>query len=223
MNLFLLIVIVITIYFVYSYYTSTGNYKNIKKIKLDEIQIIKRTPEYQKLIDKLINKKKNSFTKEELDVMKNKFQFYNTEYGIDNISDEILATFKDYEKNNDNNNNNDIYVEETVNENPAYNSILNTIGDKYKSSCKDVEVLKNPEYLKNYYYDMNANKIKSNLKDYINDYQIQIDENNNISQKVDSEKTPSGFIIPSQYGILKFQSNAYNIDWSRLQNSLTVY
>jgi hypothetical protein len=218
---------VIIIYFIYSYYTSTEKYKNITKIKLDKIQIIKRTPEYQKLIDKLINKKKNSFTKEELDVMKNKFQFYNTEYGIDNISDEILATFKDYENNNDNNNdnnNNNIYIEETINENPVYNSILNTIGDKYKSSCKDVEVLKNPEYLKNYYYDMNANKIKSNLKDYINDYQIQIDENNNISQKVEIEK-PSfkNTIIPDQYPTQKYLTNAYLIDWSRLQNPLTVY
>ena len=70
---------------------------------------------------------------------------------------------------------------------------------------------------------MNANKIKSELKDYINDYQIQIDNDNNISQKVDIVKTNTGFIIPDQYPTLKYQTNAYNIDWSRIQNPLTIY
>ena len=159
--------------------------------------------------------------------MKNKFQFYNKEYGIDNISDEILSSFKD---NNNNNNKNientpeeNIHIEETINENPAYNSILNTIGNKYIPSCKDVEVLKNKSYLKNYYYDMGANRIQSNLKDYVNDYQIQIDDNNRICQKVDSVKTKSGFIIPDQYPTLKYQTNAYNIDWGRIQNPWTIY
>lgn len=218
--LFIVLLIVVLLY-IYNTYQN-NNTKNIDTFKLDNIEIIKRTPEYQKLIEKLLNDKKQFFTDEEIKVMKNKFQFYNTEYGIDNISDEILSIFK----NNDFNNNdvdNNIYIQETINENPAYNSILNTIGDKYIPSCKDIEVLKNKDYLKNYYYDMEANKIKSNLKDYINDYQIQIDSNNNISQKVDTVKTPSGFIIPDQYPTLKYQTNAYNIDWSRIQNPLTIY
>ena len=222
----LFIIVAVVILIIYNNYANKDNFQNVYKIKLDNIEIIKRTPEYQNLINKLINEKKTSYTKEEIEVMKNKFQFYNTEYGIDNISDEILATFKNYDENNNNvsNNENEIYLKETINENPAYNAILNTIGNKYRTDCKDVEVLKNKEYLKNYYYDMNANKIKSNLKDYINDYQIQIDENNNISQKVDYVKTTSGFIIPDQYPTQKYlASGIYNTDWSRMINPLTVY
>ena len=223
--LLVLIIILFLLYYQYSY--KKKDYDNIYKIKLDNIEIIKRTPEYQNLIDKLINDKKQLFTKEEIEAMKNKFQFYNKEYGIDNISDEILSSFKD---NNNNNNKNientpeeNIHIEETINENPAYNAILNTIGNKYIPSCKDVEVLKNKSYLKNYYYDMGANRIQSNLKDYVNDYQIQIDDNNRICQKVDSVKTKSGFIIPDQYPTLKYQTNAYNIDWGRIQNPWTIY
>ena len=70
---------------------------------------------------------------------------------------------------------------------------------------------------------MGANRIQSNLKDYINDYQIQIDDNEKICQKVDSVKTKSGFIIPDQYPTLKYQTNAYNIDWGRIQNPWTIY
>ena len=223
--LLVLIIILFLLYYQYSY--KKKDYDNIYKIKLDNIERIKRTPEYQNLIDKLINDKKQLFTKEEIEAMKNKFQFYNKEYGIDNISDEILSSFKD---NNNNNNKNientpeeNIHIEETINENPAYNAILNTIGNKYIPSCKDVEVLKNKSYLKNYYYDMGANRIQSNLKDYVNDYQIQIDDNNRICQKVDSVKTKSGFIIPDQYPTLKYQTNAYNIDWGRIQNPWTIY
>ena len=220
--LFIIIFAVIGIIIAYIYKNKIFYEKN-KNIKIDDIEIIKRTPEYEKLIEKLINDKKQLFTKEEIDIMKNKFQYYNTEYGIYNITDEILNTFKNNDFNKNNDNQNDIYIEETINENPAYNSILYNIGNKHLSTCNDIEVLKNKEYLKNYYYDMNANKIKSELKDYINDYQIQIDNDNNISQKVDIVKTNTGFIIPDQYPTLKYQTNAYNIDWSRIQNPLTIY
>lgn len=231
--LILLLIIVLIYFYNNTYYPekfeNVENVENVQTIKIDKIEIIKRTPEYQVLIDKLINDKKQLFTKEEIEVMKNKFQFYNTEYGIDNISDEILKTFKNNDFDNNVNNyigndiDNNIYIQETIYDNPAYNSILKNIGSDYNSSCLDVEVLKNNDYLKNYYYDMNANKVKSNLKDYINDYQIQIDKNYGVCQKVDTVKTNSGFIIPDQYAILKNQTNAYNIDWSRIQNPLTIY
>ena len=107
--------------------------KNMYKMKIDNIEIIKRGPEYQKLIDKLINNKKELFTKEEIKIMENKFQFYNNEYGIDNISDEMLNTFKDYDnKKIDNTPEENIYISETINENPAYNAVLNNIGKKYR-------------------------------------------------------------------------------------------
>ena len=224
MLIILLMLIIVFLFLYMGEINDTYKDKNMYKMKIDNIEIIKRGPEYQKLIDKLINNKKELFTKEEIKIMENKFQFYNTEYGIDNISDEMLNTFKDYDnKKIDNTPEENIYISETINENPAYNAVLNNIGKKYISSCKDIEVLKNPAYLKNYYYDIKANRIQSNLKDYINDYQIQINNDNNISQKVDIIKGKSEFIIPDQYPTLKYQTNAYNIDWSRIQNPWTIY
>ena len=219
----ILLILIIVFLVLFANYTNGEDKKNYK-IKLDDIEIIKRSPEYQKLINKLMSEKKELFTPEEIKAMKNKFQFYNTENGIDNISDEILKTFKDYDNEKiEITPEQNMYITETINENPAYNAILNNIGQEYVSSCKDVEVLKNKSYLKNYYYDMEANRVQSNLKDYINDYQIQIDDNQRICQKVDTIKTKSGFIIPDQYPTLKYQTNAYNIDWGRIQNPWTIY
>ena len=170
----ILLIVIIVFLVLCAYYTNNGD-KKIYNIKLDNIEIIKRGPEYQKLINKLMSDKKELFTKEEMKTMENKFQFYNTDNGIDNISDEILKTFKDYDnKKIDISPEENIYIAETINETPAYNAILKNIGQKYVSSCKDVEVLKNKSYLKNYYYDMDANRIQSNLKDYINDIKPDI-------------------------------------------------
>ena len=89
--------------------------------------------------------------------------------------------------------------------------------------CKDVKVLQRPLYLNNYYYDMYGNKIEASLKDYINDYHIRIDNNNNEGQKVNIIKGKSNFIIPNQFDTLKYQTNAYNIDWNRIVNPMTTF
>ena len=63
--LLLFVIIIVVVLLVYNY-DIQEDFKNINAIKIDDIEIIKRTPEYQKLIDKLINEKKNMFTKEEI-------------------------------------------------------------------------------------------------------------------------------------------------------------
>ena len=109
----ILLIVIIVFLVLCAYYTNNGD-KKIYNIKLDNIEIIKRGPEYQKLINKLMSDKKELFTKEEMKTMENKFQFYKTDNGIDNISDEILKTFKDYDnKNIDISPEENIYIAET--------------------------------------------------------------------------------------------------------------
>jgi hypothetical protein len=212
--LLLIIIVCVTIYYLIKRY---GNKKENIKINLDDLEIIKRPDNYQNLINKLIDDKKYLFTDEEIEIMKNKFQFYETKDGTKNITDEILKKFY-FNKKEDILNKENFKNNITIQEN-----ILNGLNNENTIDCDDVEVLKNPNYLKNYYYDMYGNRIKASLKDYINDYSIRIDNKNNEGQKVEVIEGKNNFIIPDQYHILKYQTNAYNIDWSRIINPLTVY
>ena len=221
--LLLIIIVCVTIYYLIKRY---GNKKENIKINLDDLEIIKRPDNYQNLINKLIDDKKYLFTDEEIEIMKNKFQFYETKDGTKNITDEILKNFYFNKKEgilNKENFKNNITIQENIFTNVANNDILNGLNNENTIDCDDVEVLKNPNYLKNYYYDMYGNRIKASLKDYINDYSIRIDNKNNEGQKVEVIEGKNNFIIPDQYHILKYQTNAYNIDWSRIINPLTVY
>lgn len=221
--LLLIIIVCVTIYYLIKRY---GNKKENIKINLDDLEIIKRPDNYQNLINKLIDDKKYLFTDEEIEIMKNKFQFYETKDGTKNITDEILKKFYFNKKEdilNKENFKNNITIQENIFTNVANNDILNGLNNENTIDCDDVEVLKNPNYLKNYYYDMYGNRIKASLKDYINDYSIRIDNKNNEGQKVEVIEGKNNFIIPDQYHILKYQTNAYNIDWSRIINPLTVY
>lgn len=200
--------------------------KNTEPFNINQLEIIKRSPEKQKLIEKILKEKKEIFTDEEIKALENKFQFYDLNNNkIMNITDEILKKENDKKTNNYQNidENNNITIEGNIYTNPAYNDILNNLNDKNKISCQNIGVLKNPLYLKNYYYDMYGNKIKSSLKDYINDYYTRIDNDDNEGQKVEIIKGKNNFIIPDQYKKLKYLTNAYNIDWSRIINPLTVY
>jgi hypothetical protein len=224
--LFIIIIFVIIYYLIKKYVNKNLNKNENKKINLDDLEIIKRPDNYQKLIEKLIDDKKYLFTDDEIEIMKNKFQFYETKNGTKNITDEILKKFyfniKDDVIKKENFKNN-ITINENIFTNVANNDILNGLNDENIIDCDDVEVLKNPNYLKNYYYDMYGNRIKASLKEYINDYYIRIDNNNNEGQKVEIIEGKNNFIIPDQYHILKYQTNAYNIDWNRIINPLTVY
>lgn len=215
------IIIIISIFFIYNNNTKTEKIENFNTSNnIDNLEIIERSPAYQNLIKKLLSNKKEIFTEEEMDIMKNKFQFYDTEDGIKNITSDVL---KETKNDNPENLTNEISITGNIFTNPAFNDILNGFQNTTELDCKDVKVLQRPLYLNNYYYDMYGNKIKASLKDYFNDYHIRIDNNNNEGQKVNIIKGKNNFIIPSQFDTLKYQTNAYNIDWNRIVNPMTTF
>ena len=221
LSVIIFIIIIISIFFIYNNNTKSEKIENFNITNnIDNLEIMERSPAYQNLIKKLLSNKKEIFTEEEMDIMKNKFQFYNTEDGIKNITSNVL---KETKNDNPENLTNEISITGNIFTNPAFNDILNGFQNTTELDCKDVKVLQRPLYLNNYYYDMYGNKIEASLKDYINDYHIRIDNNNNEGQKVNIIKGKSNFIIPNQFDTLKYQTNAYNIDWNRIVNPMTTF
>jgi hypothetical protein len=197
-EILLIMAIIVVIYFVF--------YKKDKKkikINIDDIEIVERSNEMQKYIKSLKNVDLNR-------INYNKFQFFNKKNNK-NITNDVL----------NGNIENEITITEIMNTNPAKNVIDSVLIDENEITCKDVEILKNPKYLKNFYYDMYGNKIESNLQDYLVDYHFNYDDKN--CRSVNTIKGHSEFIIPNQYPTLKYQTNAYNIDWNRVINPLTYY
>ena len=213
----IIVIIIITTILVFLYKSNNDNEFNTYTI--DNMEVVKREKEYEKYINTLIDEKKAYYSPEELKSLKNKFQIFLTKHGIKNITFDFLN--RDEKKDI----HNKIEITENINNNPTKNVILKKFDEKLDFDCEDLKVLENEQYLKNYYYDMYGNKIKSNLKDYFVAYQTLIDNKdaNNKCFKVDVLKGESGFIIPDQYPTLKYETNAYNIDWSRIINPLTYY
>jgi len=221
LSVIIFIIIIISIFIIYNNNTKTEKIENFNITdNIDNLEIMERSPTYQNLIKKLLSDKKEIFTEEEIDILKNKFQFYDTEDGIKNITSNVL---KETKNENSENLTNEISITGNIFANPAFNDILNGFQNTKDLDCKDVKVLQRPLYLNNYYYDMYGNKIEASLKDYINDYHIRIDNNDNEGQKVNILKGKSNFIIPNQFDTLKYQTNAYNIDWNRIVNPMTTY
>jgi hypothetical protein len=98
---------------------------------------------------------------------------------------------------------------------------LGTIGSAGSVGLMNNDECINDGYLTDYYYDLEGNNIKSTLKEYINS-----DENNKC-EPVKYNKVGNGsgssMIIPDQYDINKNLTNAYDIDWSKVINPLTIY
>jgi hypothetical protein len=158
---------------------------NLENFSIDKIHIIKRDPEYQKLINKLIDEKRFLFTDDELSVLKNKFQIYNvTENDIQNITKIIMLNCK-----NKLNTLTDNYVhtpEElsdvlfNINTNTEYTDILNKLKDDEEKfndlDCSNTDFL-NLNNQKNYYYDLFGNNIISDTKQYMANYYSTINSN----------------------------------------------
>ncbi len=232
----------ISIFSLYNLITETEKNKNkildeslcnLENFDIDDMYIIKRGKEYEKYINKLIDKNKKFFSKEELDILKNKFQFYDIKDkdNIKNISNQIYGNCKNKLKNANINmddpdediNINDI---ELLND-PSYKKTLKDINnniDKIKINCDVTNVLKDNDYLKNYYIDIDGNNIKASLKDYFADYYAQINEKNDDSCiKVNTKEVGNYMFIPDQFKTEKYLTNAYNIDYNRIINPWTIY
>lgn len=116
--LFLIFVCVI-VYIIYDFFNQQYLKEhlkcNIDNYNIDDLVIIKRTPEYSKLIDELIDKKSFIFTDEQIKVLKNPQQIFNVSNNnnnnnISNISDVVYTKCKNeldentFDFNNINNN-----------------------------------------------------------------------------------------------------------------------
>lgn len=184
-NLFITIILLLAVIVIFIWIQSY-DYKikqsdkicNLENFDVDKIQIIKRVPEYQRLINKLIDEKRFIFTNDELKILKNKFQIYNiSDNDIQNITKILMLNCKN-ELNTLNDNYN--YTPEELQEvkynilnNIEYDRILTNLDTKekefYDLNCENTGFLKCNNQ-KNYYYDLFGNNILSDTKQYMANY-----------------------------------------------------
>ncbi len=237
-KIILLVIILGFVYFWIDNYQKNISKENfdceLDKLNIDDLVIINRSPEYSKLIKKLIDEKSFIFTDEQLKVLNNPNQFYNVKNdNVKNISEMFYRNCKD---------NIDTPVNKTVeyfdNLTPdeqleltssnEYNKIVQKLQENIarttKPDCVNSCVMSDPKYLKDYYLDLYGNRVNSSLTDYFADYYTSI---NSKEQKecipVETLIGKNNFIIPDQYSIQKYFTNAYNVDWSRVVNPYTIY
>jgi len=227
----ILVLVIFTLINLYQESIKQSNIKcNLENFDLDKIQIIKREPEYQRLINKLIDEKRFIFTDEEIKILKNKFQVYNiTDNDIQNISKIIMLNCKNnldsMDKDNDNykptpEEQQDIYY--NIMNNSEYNKIINNmnvdINDLYEPDCANTKFLKHNNQI-NYYYDLYGNNIQSDTKQYYANYYSTINSEDNRScipvktirtKKPDASNTDSLPITEKPYFLNLFDINPYD-------------
>jgi len=224
----------IIFYFIYDYFSKEykENYDkcNLDDLNIDDVVVIKRTPEYSKLIDNLIDEKSFIFSDNQIKVLKNPQQIFNVinnNQNIENISEKIYTDCKGHLDNNITGDYNDNLINVSDRE---YDKIERELKeDIYKligPNCFNTGVLRNDEpftknYLKNYYKDLYGNRIEANLSDYFTAYYTLINESDNVGLPVNTQLGKSDFLIPDQYDYNKYFTNAYNIDWDRIINPIT--
>lgn len=151
---------------------------NLENFSLDKIHIIKRDPDYQKLINKLIDEKRFLFTDSELAILKNKFQIYNVnENDIQNITKIIMGNcskqLNTLEDNYVHTPEELLDVKYNIENNTQYNKILHDLTEKEQEfndlDCSNLDFLKLNNQ-KNYYYDLFGNNIISDTKQYMANY-----------------------------------------------------
>lgn len=248
-NIIKIILLIIILVLIYNYIISIDpqvkkeSFKcDLDKLDIDDLVILNRSPEYVKYINKLIDEKSFIFTDEQLKVLKNPNQFYDVDKksnDISNISNKFYVTCKDnldspvgktVEYFEDLSSDSLLTSEEILelDSSKEYNNIIkkfkNNIENTIKPDCVNSCVFSNPKYLKNYYLDLYGNNVQSNLIDYFADYYTNINtEDPEKCTPVDTLIGQSNFIIPDQYNIQKYFTNAYNVDWSRIVNPYTIY
>ncbi len=205
---------------------------NADEIDIDNLVIINGNPEYRKLVDKLIDEKKYMFDEDELKIMKNPNQFYlvSKDGKIKNVSntfykncanklDSISGTRTELFENITNEDLELVGSREYDNISKEFKeSIAKTLPPDTTNSA----VLSDPKYLKNYYLDLYGNNVKSDLIDYYTAYYTTINKDLDECLPVDTLVGKPNFIIPDQYSIEKYLTNAYNVDWSRIVNPYTI-
>lgn len=233
-KIIIVILFLIICYVIYNYFSKENKEKYAKcdldDIDIDNLVVIKRTPEYSKLINNLIDEKSFIFSDDQLKVLKNPQQIFNTtknKLNIENISQKIYSNCSGHLDNNINGNYSDDPIDTSDKEYEKIKKELND--DIYKltqPNCTNVGVLREDEpftknYLKNYYKDVYGNRVIANLSDYFTAYYTLINESEDIGLPINTELGKSNFLIPDQYDYIKYLTNAYNIDWDRMINPIS--
>ena len=235
-KIIIILFILVLCYLLFSVYTYNYNLSQkkcqLENFNIDDLIVIKRTPEYSKLINKLIDEKSFIFNEDQLKSLKNPQQIFklsNNNQDIKNVSDIVyidcnkeLEFFKnsntyDYLDNNIDTSDND-YEQ-------IKNKLKKDISIITEPNCTNIGVLKNnipfsKNYLKNYYKDLYGNRVEADLSDYFTAYYTLINSDDNVGLPVNTQIGHSNFIIPDQYNYDNKFTNAYNIDWSRIINPI---
>jgi hypothetical protein len=233
-KILLLIFIFVMGYLIYQVYINQYNLNhgecNIDNFDIDDLVVIKRTPEYSSLINGLVDKKSFIFTDEQLKVLKNPQQIFNVknnQQDIKNISGIVYTNCEGKFDSPVNNDFNDNPIDLSNNEYAEIKTMLqNDIQQITEPNCFNTGVLRNDiptvkNYLKNYYQDIYGNRIEANLLDYFVAYRTLINNEDNVGFPVNTQIGNSNFIIPDQFEYQNQLTNAYNIDWDRIINPLT--
>lgn len=196
-------------------------------LDIDNLYIYDRDKNYNKYIGKVIDENNNiNYSKEDIEIMKNKHQFYNLD-DKKNISNLVMGKCKNsygggsydlgggsyygYNSNVSGGFNSD--VDEVMGYGDVKGSIIENENKNEKGIC---------DYnLNNYYYDLKGNNIKSTLQEYRKNINNS-DECIPITYTNDTKKN-SDMIIPNTYDINKDLTNAYDVNWSKVLNPLTIY
>ena len=192
-NLFITLILILAIIIIfnriqsydYNIKQSTKNC-NLENFDIDKMHIIERDPEFQKLINKLINEKRYIFTDDELKILKNKFQIYNVNNNdIQNITKIMMLNCKN--KLNTLTDNYEHTPEElqevkyNILNNIEYDKILKNLDTTEKNfydlNCENTQFLQSNNQ-KNYYYDLFGNNILSDTKQYMANYYSTINSDN---------------------------------------------
>lgn len=193
-NLFITIILILAIIVIFTWIQSY-DYKlkqsdvvcNMENFDIDKMHIIKRDPDYQNLINKLVDEKRFIFTDNELKALKNKFQIYNVnDDDIQNITKIIMINCnKKLDTLNDNYNltpQEQQDIKFNIINNLEYDRILNNLDTRekefYDLDCENTGFLKCNNQ-KNYYYDLFGNNIISDTAKYMANYYSTINSDEN--------------------------------------------
>jgi len=242
--IFILVVCYVIFNVLNNQYSLTHEKCDLENFDIDDLVVIKRTPEYSNLIDKIIGEKSFIFSDEQIKVLKNPQQIFkvtNNNNDIKNISDIIYTNCKGHLDNQVNNDYNNDPIDMSDNEYDRIKKMLKddigsdipnpnqnpNIKDNFSigPNCTNTGVLKSDmpftkNYLKNYYKDLYGNRVEANLADYFTAYYTLINSDENVGLPVNTQIGHSNFIIPEQYNYDSHFTNAYNIDWDRIVNPI---
>lgn len=233
-----ILIIIVTIIFYCAKPTPPDTSFIITKDNVGNVKFIKRDPNLNKLIGKMIDEKSILFNEQQIKTMKNPYQaYYVGDDNIKNISESVDIHVNGFPEE----------IETVGNAIPSvpvpkikvpvnnykylsqeHNNILNDLSVDFpvKETCNTVP--KNDNYLTNYYYDVYGNRIKSNMADYLAAYKTLIDNGmgtykDNVCLPVTTMQGTNDFVIPQMYNYESTLTDAYNVDWSRIENPLSIY